>query len=508
MATQTNTMPDLAVLRAYTGSHSQNPFAKTSSKSRQSSVTAITPEMRAAPWVLLDAATVTGVALAIFALRFWSPIGASLWAWGAVKEFDPLSAQKYAAFLLLHSVLTILFCNMQNLYARVPSSTLDDFIGISKAVVQAGVVLTSFIYLAHVTIISRLIVCCTAVITIAALSWTRHIYRRITRNRLTQGIGARNVLIVGTDSVAQLLASHLDSNPQFGYVVKGFVGPSAECDRLLGDINDVQSIARKQFIDDIFIANPSDREGIKKVTIMAREQNIGVRVLPELYDGIAWNAPVQYAGSFPMRVLHCHTIPASGLILKRWIDVAVSAVGLLLISPLLVLIAVLVKLESPGPVLYRSPRVGKKGRIFTCYKFRSMVRKAESVRASLQKMNERAGILFKIAEDPRITKLGRFLRRFSLDELPQLWNVLIGDMSLVGPRPPVPGEFRQYSVEHLRRLDVKPGLTGLWQVTARQNPSFEQYISLDLEYIENWSPMLDLKLLLRTLPVVLLGTGQ
>lgn len=508
MATQTNTMPDLTLPRTYTRSSFRNPFADTAGKTRRSSATTVAADAAALPWVLADSAVVTGVAITIFALRFSSPIGADLWAWGAVERFDPSSLHKYAAFLLLYSVLTVLFCNMQNLYRRTQRSTLDDFIDISKAVTQASLVLTSFIYLAHVTIISRLIVCCTAALTIVALSWTRHVHRRLTNSRLIRGIGARNVLIVGTDSVAQLMANHFDSHPQFGYVVKGFVGPQSEADRVLGDISDIQRIAREHFVDDIFIASPSDHELVKRVTVMAREQRISVRVLPELYDGIAWNAPVQYAGSFPMRVLHSHSISASGLIFKRWIDVAVSATGLLLISPLLAIIALLVKLESPGPVLYRSPRVGKKGRIFTCYKFRSMVQNAELARAGLQSMNERAGILFKVARDPRITRLGRILRRFSLDELPQLWNVLIGDMSLVGPRPPVPGEFRQYSLEHLRRLDVMPGLTGLWQVTARQSPSFEQYISLDLEYIQNWSPLLDLKLLLRTLPVVLRGTGQ
>lgn len=507
MATPSNTMPDLALLGTYTGRSSNDPFAETTS-ARQRTSTMPVPEAGAFAWVFADAAVVTAVALAMFALRFSNPIGADLWAWGAVERFDPSSVQKYGGFLLLYTVLTVLFCNMQNLYGRTQSSTVDDFIGIGKAVIQASLVLTSFIYLAHVTIISRLIVCCTAVLTIAALTCTRHIHRRIVNNRLIQGIGARNVVIVGMDSIAQVLASHLDSNPQFGYVVKGFVGAGSEGDRVLGDIDDVQRIAREHFIDDIFIANPSDRELVKKVTLMAREQNISVRVLPELYDGIAWNAPLQHAGLFPMRVLHRHTAPALELIIKRCIDIAVSATGLLVLSPLLAVIAALVKLESPGPVLYQSPRVGKKGRIFTCYKFRSMVRNAESVRASLQSLNEREGTLFKIARDPRVTKVGSVLRRFSLDELPQLWNVLVGDMSLVGPRPPVPGEFRQYSLEHLKRLDVIPGLTGLWQVTARQSPSFEQYISLDLEYIENWSLMLDIKLLLRTLPVVLRGTGQ
>ena len=486
-----------------------NPFVHAAIKRRFSSALSVSTEHRAIPWMFGDAAVVAAVALIIFGLRFWNPLGAHLWPWGDVERFDPSSTQKYFGFLLLYSVLVVLLCNVQELYGRLGSSSLDDFIAISKAVVQASLVLTSFGYLAHVSIISRLIVCLTPAFTIIALTSIRHVHRQITLNRLTEGIGARNVLVVGTDHNAQMLANYLDANPQFGYAVKGLVGTSsANCDRVLGEAAEVQRIARTHFIDDIFIATPSDREVVKMITLAARQMNISVRVLPELYDGIGWDTPVQYAGAVPLRVLHCRPIPVSGLALKRCLDLAVSAFGLFVLSPLLGMIALLVKLDSAGPVIYRSSRVGKRGRIFTCYKFRTMVQNAEAVRAALQKMNERNGILFKIAHDPRITRVGRVLRRFSLDELPQLWNVLIGNMSLVGPRPPLPGEFRQYSLDHLRRLDVTPGVTGLWQVTARQNPSFQQYISLDLQYVENWSPLLDLKLLLRTLPVVLRGTGQ
>jgi len=174
----------------------------------------------------------------------------------------------------------------------------------------------------------------------------------------------------------------------------------------------------------------------------------------------------------------------------------------------LLLVALLVKISSPGPILYRSTRVGKKGRNFICYKFRTMVANAEELRDSLHHLNEREDILFKISNDPRMTPLGRFLRKYSIDELPQFLNVLKGDMSLVGPRPPVPSEYRQYALEHLRRLDVLPGITGLWQVAARKNPSFQSYIALDTQYVNNWSVWLDCKILLRTIAVVLAGTGQ
>jgi exopolysaccharide biosynthesis polyprenyl glycosylphosphotransferase len=189
------------------------------------------------------------------------------------------------------------------------------------------------------------------------------------------------------------------------------------------------------------------------------------------------------------------------------VDVLFSFALLIFISPLLLAIAIAIKLDSPGPIFYRSERIGKKARVFRCIKFRTMVCDAETRRAGMMHMNERDGVLFKVSNDPRITKFGRFLRKYSLDELPQFFNVLYGDMSIVGPRPPIASEVREYKLSHLRRLDVTPGITGLWQVQARQDPSFASYISLDVTYIENWSVWLDIQILLRTIGVVLAGTG-
>ena len=166
---------------------------------------------------------------------------------------------------------------------------------------------------------------------------------------------------------------------------------------------------------------------------------------------------------------------------------------------MLLAVAIAVKLDSPGPIFYSSERIGKKGRVFRCIKFRTMVRDADKRRADVMHMNERDGVLFKISNDPRITTVGRFLRKYSLDELPQFFNVLKGDMSIVGPRPPLASEVQEYKLSHLRRLDVMPGITGLWQVQARQDPSFDSYISLDVAYIDNWSIWLDLKIIVRTI---------
>jgi lipopolysaccharide/colanic/teichoic acid biosynthesis glycosyltransferase len=175
--------------------------------------------------------------------------------------------------------------------------------------------------------------------------------------------------------------------------------------------------------------------------------------------------------------------------------------------PFTLLLMAAIKLDSAGPVFYRAQRIGRKGRTFTCYKFRTMCAGADKLQEELVHKNERDGILFKIADDPRITRVGRFLRKYSLDELPQFYNVLRSEMSMVGPRPPVGSEVEQYDLSHLRRLDVLPGMTGLWQVEARQDPSFDSYISLDTAYVENWSLWLDVKILVRTVGVVLSGTG-
>jgi exopolysaccharide biosynthesis polyprenyl glycosylphosphotransferase len=198
------------------------------------------------------------------------------------------------------------------------------------------------------------------------------------------------------------------------------------------------------------------------------------------------------------------TIPSP----KRAFDVFFSCVSLLFLAPCMAAIALAICLDSPGAPLYVAERIGRNGRPFRCYKFRTMVQNAELLLQPLTCFNERDAILFKLSNDPRVTRIGRFLRKYSLDELPQLWNVLRGEMSLVGPRPPLSSEVRQYRPEHMVRLAVLPGLTGLWQVESRQNPSFDSYISLDTAYVENWSIWLDIRILFRTPGVVLRGTGS
>jgi lipopolysaccharide/colanic/teichoic acid biosynthesis glycosyltransferase len=200
--------------------------------------------------------------------------------------------------------------------------------------------------------------------------------------------------------------------------------------------------------------------------------------------------------------------PNWALKLKRGVDVALGTTLLFSLAPLLLLLGLLIRIESRGPVIYRARRVGKNGTLFWCFKLRTMVADADRLRADLESKNERNGMLFKMADDPRITRIGRVLRKYSADELPQLWNVLRGEMSLVGPRPALPEEVARYKREHFERLLVTPGITGAWQVHARRDPSFDTYIRLDTEYVRNWDFWLDVKIMFRTIGVVFLGTGQ
>jgi exopolysaccharide biosynthesis polyprenyl glycosylphosphotransferase len=431
--------------------------------------------------------------------------------WNKPLELTQLfPAKPYLAFLLLYAALIVLCCAIQDLYRRLDNSYgREESWNVFKAVAMATLLLAVFIYLSGHKDISRLWVGCSAVLNVVALIAWRQVLRRVVTRRVEQGIGARNAVIVGAGKMGQALAQYLERNKQLGYLIKGFLDQNHNGDlRILGKIEDLARIARAHFIDDVFVTIPSAREVVKNVALIARMNHLSVKVLPEFYDGLGWNVPMERLGDFPVRLLHWEPIPTLGLFFKRTIDVVVAALGLLLAAPLCALISAAVKLNSPGPVFYRHGRVGRKGRQFRCIKFRTMVADADALKERLRHLNEREGPVFKISDDPRVTKVGKFLRQYSLDEIPQLWNVLTGDMSLVGPRPHPVDDYERYSLEHLRRLDVKPGVTGLWQVSARKDPSFEESIRLDSRYIENWNLALDFKILLKTIPAVLRGEGQ
>jgi exopolysaccharide biosynthesis polyprenyl glycosylphosphotransferase len=278
-------------------------------------------------------------------------------------------------------------------------------------------------------------------------------------------------------------------------------------DQILGGVEKVRHLARQHFVDELVIAEFFPTESVIRLVQDARELDLDVRAISGYYGELTTNAPVEYLGIFPVAPVHRREPRVIGLFCKRIVDMALSLVALLLAAPLMLVVAIAIKLESHGSIFYISDRIGKRGRVFPCFKFRTMVDNADQMKKDLSALNERDGVLFKVSNDPRITRLGRVLRKYSLDELPQFLNVLRGEMSIVGPRPPIASEVEKYELEHFRRLEVLPGLTGLWQVQARHDPSFARYIALDTAYVENWSFWLDLRILIQTANVVVRGTG-
>lgn len=467
-------------------------------------------------WITADAATVIASLAIALRLSFGvGPITGGIELYHNTIKGHDSPAALLVGFLAWYIGTLVVISKRYHLYAPLRiSSLLHEQRLSAQASLTAGLLLTGALYLVQGEGVSRSVVLLTVALTTVSLGIRRMLYRGVMYRRYDRGLETRNILIIGTGRVSQALRHHIDSIRHLGYTFKGYIHvPGTDTDtpiqgEVLGTVDSVFELARKYFIDEIFFATPCERGLVKRVVEQARIAGVDIRVVPDLYDGLAWNNPVEYVGQFPTFPLHRGTVPEISLFLKRFLDITLSLSALIGLSPILLAIALAVKLDSPGPIFYSSERIGKKGRVFRCLKFRTMVRDAERLRKEILHMNERDGVLFKVANDPRITRVGRVLRKYSLDELPQFFNVLRGDMSIVGPRPPIASEVKQYHLSHLRRLDVTPGITGLWQVQARQDPSFDSYISLDTAYVENWNIWLDIKIILRTVGVVFAGTGS
>lgn len=344
-------------------------------------------------------------------------------------------------------------------------------------------------------------------------TWLRHIR--------TQGKNAHNMLIVGTNRRALDFALKIQSQLELGYRIIGFSDDQWEGSEELStygfgvvcDLETLPIFLRRNIVDEVVLALPVRSFHLHASTIAAlcEQQGIILRVLPDLFNLANARLGVEELAAAPL-VTHHTTITAGGALLaKRMFDFTLALVILIFASPLLVLVAVLIKLTSPGPVFFVQKRIGLNKRIFDIYKFRTMVVNAESKMHEIEHLNEVSGPVFKIKNDPRITPVGRFLRTTSIDELPQLFNVLKGDMSLVGPRP---WQLRDYELFtsackdwQRRRFSVRPGVTCLWQINGRNTLAFEKWMELDRQYIEKWSFWLDLKILAKTIPAVLRGSG-
>jgi exopolysaccharide biosynthesis polyprenyl glycosylphosphotransferase len=411
-------------------------------------------------------------------------------------------------FLAVYAGLTIICNAAHDLYSK-DSPHSGQFAKLIKSFFLASLIAVMVVFVAGDAAMPRLLFASTAVFGMFELVTLRYLIHTHTLKRIDRGLGTRHVLIVGSGKIGRAFHHYLQTHRQLGKKVCGFVDDEP-CDSplWLGMSTDLPRIVQEQFIDEIYFTPDASRDLIIDIALQAREQRISVKVVPDLYGGLALGAGLTRIGDIPVLELNHQPIPAIGLFFKRLIDLVVATVLGLLSAPIMAVTAALIKLTSHGPVLYTAWRVGRKGRKFRCYKFRTMVEDADALKDELRHLNERNGATFKIENDPRITQLGRFLRKFSIDEFPQLINVVKGDMSMVGPRPHPLDDYHQYRLEDLRRLDVLPGITGLWQVSARRDPSFEKNVLLDLEYINNWNLALDVKILVKTVQEVLRGSGR
>jgi len=328
------------------------------------------------------------------------------------------------------------------------------------------------------------------------------------------GRGIRHYAIVGSGDLAREVLDTVASHPEWGLKPAGVVlaepagTPASGEFVLLGTLPELGTILEEHVLDEVIFAVPRDRlPSLEQAVLLCEELGVSVRIsLSVLRFGRARLWLTDMAG-LPMLTFTRTPTDALALALKRAYDLTVSVTALLLLAPLLVGIAAAIKLDSAGPVLFRQRRVGLNGRIFSMLKFRSMHVDAEARLAELQARNEMSGPVFKMTDDPRVTRVGRFIRKASLDELPQFWNVLVGDMSVVGPRPPIPAEVRRYQRWQRRRLSVRPGITCTWQVSGRNGIDFDRWMELDLEYIDKWSLWQDVRICLKTIPAVLTARG-
>ncbi len=352
--------------------------------------------------------------------------------------------------------------------------------------------------------------------TTALLIFSRWIALMSAHRARRKGYNLKNILLVGSGRRAQQFLSLVAKHPEWGYRIIGlldreamFVGEDVAGYEVIGTLEDLPDLLEKKVVDEVFFVTPRKwLEEISKYIAYCEAVGVPATVSTDLFDlEIAKRIPKQLEGmtylTFETRLLK-----EGELLIKRIFDVVVSATALVLVSPIMGAVALVIKLTSPGPIFFKQIRCGKNGRLFTLYKFRTMVVDAEKRLQELKSKNEMSGPVFKMTSDPRITPVGRFLRKSSLDELPQLWNVLTGSMSIVGPRPPIPSEVEEYEPWQRRRLSMKPGITCIWQVSGRNAIGFEEWMGLDLRYIDRWSIWLDFKILFQTVHTVFSANGK
>lgn len=459
----------------------------------------------------------TLITLVAFVIAFYLRQWVAMQAGGVVSAFELPTvtvAEDYEVLLALCGPIWAI-----SLYG---SGTSDfrvaygqTFIRYARAVALGVALLVAVSFLMKLLLVARSFLLMFGILDLAFLMLGRFALLETIGFVRSKRVDGHRMLVVGSAQNAVAYAASLATQPPWNIRTVGHVSVPGEvvnelATPILGTIDQLDQILDAQPIDEVLFAAPVIPPNLLAVALSHCDER-GVDVLLPLPSALPARGRVEIAtlDGFDAPLLGLRRTPSSevGLALKRLVDICGALFLILMSGPVMLGVAIGIKLSSPGPIVFKQVRAGRNGRKFTMLKFRSMVVDAEAKKAALAHLNEMDGPVFKIKRDPRITPIGAFIRKTSLDELPQFFNILFGDMSLVGPRPPLPSEVEQYKPWQRRRLSVKPGLTGLWQVSGRNNVDFEEWMRLDLRYIDDWSLWLDAKILLRTVPAVLFKTG-
>ncbi len=403
---------------------------------------------------------------------------------------------------------------LQGLYrVRARYALRSEAVALLRAGAILGVAMVVFLFVERVSDASRLLIASLVVATVVVGVGTRFVLRSVLAELRRRRHMTRFVLVAGAGPIGEDFADRLERADDLGLRVIGHLRALGEDDArpsrpVLGVLDDIETVLHREVVDEIAVCLPVGAWNfVEPLTQLCASEGKIVRIPSDGGPPVAGGYAEDFDGLTVTSLVYGPD-RAIGLFMKRLLDVALAGIGLVLSSPLLLMVGIYIRRADGAPVIYRQTRVGLNGREFRVVKFRTMVRGADAQVEQLALFNEVRGRAFKITNDPRLTRTGAFLRRTSLDELPQLVNVLRGEMSLVGPRPPLPDEVAGYDVWHRRRLSMKPGITGLWQVSERNNPDFDHWVERDLEYIDRWSLWLDLKIIARTVPALVYQQGR
>jgi len=385
---------------------------------------------------------------------------------------------------------------------------------VARSTVLVAALTLALLFASHQDDVSRLFLLVLFIaqplVTIAERSLLRFAFSHLR----ARGYNTRFMLVVGTGRLAQDFADLIEARPGLGIRVIGHLSVPDEAHSLvsrpiLGNVDAIEDVFHNNVVDEVAAClAPESAHYLEPIASLAADEGKTVRIPVDPHEGGMLHAREEEFEGLLVRSLVHDGHREFELAVKRLVDIVGATVGLVILSPLLLVTALLIRMRDGSPVLFRQVRVGLHGRPFSIVKFRTMIPDAQDRLHEVAHLNEREGAAFKATNDPRLSSTGRVLRKTSIDELPQLWNVLRGEMSLVGPRPPLPSEVVQYDIWHRRRLSMKPGITGLWQVESREEANFDRWVELDLSYIDRWTLWLDLSILVRTMPTVLLARGR